>query len=60
MIASAIKVNVATAMPSDNVTNLKECKKYVPAFRERPSKKYITCPDDKRALSLLYCYLCNI
>lgn len=29
---------------------LKECKKYVPAFRERPSKKYITCPDDKRSV----------
>ena len=33
---------------------LKECKKYVPAFRERPSKKYITCPDDKRAFYLCY------
>lgn len=29
---------------------LKECKKYVPAFREWPSKKYITCPDDKRSV----------
>ena len=29
---------------------LKECKKYVPAFCEGPSKKYITCPDDKRSV----------
>ena len=29
---------------------LKECKKYVPAFHERPSNKYITCPDDKRSV----------
>ena len=37
---------------------LKECKKYVPAFRKRPSKKYITCPDDKKKCYRLY--LCNI
>ena len=37
---------------------LKECKKYVPAFHERPSKKYITCPDDKKKCYRLY--LCNI
>ena len=29
---------------------LKECKKYVPAFHERPSKKYITCSEDKRSV----------
>ena len=29
---------------------LKECKNYVLAFRERPSKKYITCPDDQRSV----------
>ena len=28
---------------------LKECKKYVPAFRKRP-KKYITFPDDKKSV----------
>ncbi|CAH3174474.1 unnamed protein product [Porites lobata] len=29
---------------------LKEFEKYVPTFSERPSKKYITCPDDENSV----------